>query len=103
MQRQTMLAVILVLLGIVGATQFALASEPGPKPALKTPEKPSEVEQRTMPKPGKPESEQPPPDAVGKVPPDLKQAGKENETSKLLPKTKDSGTEHEPEEVEPKN
>lgn len=35
------------------------------KPALKIPDKPSEQQQRTLIKPGKPESEQPPPDAVG--------------------------------------
>ena len=35
-----------------------------PLPALKIPEKPTDVGSRTITKPGKPESEQPPPDVI---------------------------------------
>ena len=86
MQRQTMLpAVILALLGLGGPALSSPTTQPAPTPPLGVPEKPSETEHRTLPKPGKPESEQPPPDAVGKVPKDLKEAGKKEETSKVLP------------------
>jgi len=61
-----------------------LASSFEPKPPLTKPENPSEIGRRTVPVPAKPESEQPPPDAVGKVPKDLEKAAREKETKKLF-------------------
>jgi hypothetical protein len=88
MKSQTLvLACIFGLFGLVGpAHSKPIPSSTGPKPALNSSEKPSEIEQHTEIRPGKSESEQPPPDAVGKVPHDMKRSGKQKETSKLLPK-----------------
>ena len=54
------------------------------KPALKIPDKPSEQQQRTQIKPGKPESDQPPPDAVGTTVDTTKSA---DQTRKALDQT----------------
>jgi hypothetical protein len=87
MQRKAILTGGFILFSSVILVAGASANTPEAKPRLNLPEKPSESEQRTVPKPGQGEEKQPPPDVVGKVPKDLKKAGKENETRKLLPKT----------------
>ena len=80
------------LIVLVSASLLLIEAEPGlsvksyqAKPEQHPQVKPGEVGERTVPQPAKPESEQPPPDMVGKVPKDLKKAARKKETEKLVP------------------
>jgi len=77
--------VVLAWLAAVDVEAASPAKSYEPKPHLNKPVKPGEVSERTVPQPGQPESEQPPPDVVGKVPKDLKEAARKKETEKLAP------------------
>ncbi len=74
MQRQIIIMLSIFFLS-VGTASVARKPTIETKPPLET--SPSETDHRTTPQPGKPEFEQPPPDAVGQVPHDLKKAGKQ--------------------------
>ncbi len=63
--RMTMLFGLMIVSTLNIAWAQTNADKQQPQPALKVKEKPSEVDTRTTTKPGKPESDQPPPDIVG--------------------------------------
>ncbi|PWT94546.1 MAG: hypothetical protein C5B53_12870 [Candidatus Melainabacteria bacterium] len=77
--------VVLASLSSIDVEAASPAKSYEPKPQLNKQVKPGEVTERTVPEPGQPESNQPPPDVVGKVPKDLKKAARKKETEKLVP------------------
>jgi hypothetical protein len=81
--RASLLASLILALAIFIDTGHACLAKQS-KPQLNKSVKPIDVEQRTVPKPAQPESAQPPPDVVGKVPKDLRKAARKKETEKLV-------------------